>query len=144
MKKMIVFTFLAITILTYSEIKEIVKDAKGNNIVLMKDKTWELEKEFESIKEFESKVKLSNVEVSAKRSDGRSLTGSVTNQSRKTLEYVTYNVKWKIDGQYSILRTFTIKDLSYRQTKEFNKRIKLEGISGRDYKIEVFDFKWAN
>ena len=144
MKKKIIFIFLIVTILTYSEIKEVVKDADGNNIVLMKDKTWELEKEFESLKEFESKVKLSNVKVSAKRSDGRSLTGSVTNQSRKKLECVTYNVKWEIDGQYSILRTFTIKDLNYKQTKEFNKRIKLEGISGRDYKIEVLDFKWAN
>ncbi|MEI6856060.1 hypothetical protein [Psychrilyobacter sp.] len=144
MKKIIIFTFLAITILTYSEVKEIVKDSKGNNIVLMEDNTWTLETEFESKKEFESKVKLSNVEVSSKRSDGRNLTGTVTNQSRKKLEYVTYNVIWKIDGQYSILRTFTIRNLNYRESQEFNKRVKLERISGRDYKIEVFDFKWEN
>ncbi|WP_028855885.1 hypothetical protein [Psychrilyobacter atlanticus] len=142
MKKIIIFTFLAITISTYSEVKEIVKNAKGKNILLMEDNTWELEKEFESVKEFENKVKLSNVEVSAKRSNGRSITGKVTNQSRKKLDYVTYNIKWKIDGQYSTLKTFTIKDLDYRECKEFNKRIKLERISGRDYKIEVSDFKW--
>jgi len=144
MKKIIIFIFLAITILTYSEIKEVVKDAEGKNIVLMKDNTWILEKEFQNIKEFENKVKLSNVEVSSKRSDGRSLTGTVTNQSRKKLEYVTYNIIWKIDGQYSILRTFTIKDLDYRESQKFNKRVKLEGISGRDYKIEILDFKWKN
>lgn len=142
MKKIIIFTFLAITILTYSEVKEVVKNSEGKNILLMEDKTWASEKEFESVKEFESKVKLSNVDVSPKRSDGRSLTGTVTNQSRKKLEYVTYNVKWKIDGQYSILRTFTIKDLKYRESRDFNRRIKLEGIPGRDYKVEVLDFKW--
>lgn len=142
MKKIIIFTFLAIVISTYSEVKEVVKNAEGKNIILMEDKTWTSEKEFESVKEFESKVKLSNVDVSPKRSDGRSLTGTVTNQSRKKLEYVTYNVKWKIDGQYSILRTFTIKDLKYRESRDFNRRIKLEGIPGRDYKVEVLDFKW--
>lgn len=142
MKKIIIFTFLAIVISTYSEVKEVVKNAEGKNIILMEDKTWASEKEFESVKEFESKVKLSNVDVSPKRSDGRSLTGTVTNQSRKKLEYVTYNVKWKIDGQYSILRTFTIKDLKYRESRDFNRRIKLEGIPGRDYKVEVLDFKW--
>ena len=142
MKKIIIFTFLAITILTYSEVKEVVKNAEGKNILLMKDKTWALEKDFESVKEFENKVKLSNVEVSAKRSNGRSVTGTVTNQSRKKLEYVTYEIKWMIDGQYSTLKTFTIKDLDYRESEEFNKRIKLERISGRDYKIEVSDFKW--
>ena len=142
MKKIIIFTFLAVTILTYSEVKEVVKNAEGKNILLMKDKTWALEKDFESVKEFENKVKLSNVEVSAKRSNGRSVTGTVTNQSRKKLEYVTYEIKWMIDGQYSTLKTFTIKDLDYRESEEFNKRIKLERISGRDYKIEVSDFKW--
>lgn len=142
MKKIIIFTFLAITILTYSEVKEVVKNAEGKNILLMKDKTWALEKDFESVKEFENKVKLSNVEVSAKRSNGRSITGTVTNQSRKKLEYVTYEIKWMIDGQYSTLKTFTIKDLDYRESEDFNKRIKLERISGRDYKIEVSDFKW--
>jgi len=144
MKKMIIFTFLAITILTYSEVKEVVKSSKGKNILLMENKTWEFEKEFEGVKEFETKVKLSNVEVSAKRSNGRSITGTVTNQSRKKLDYVTYEIKWLIDGQYSILKTFTIKDLDYRESKEFNKRIKLEGIPGRDYKIEVLNFKWKN
>jgi hypothetical protein len=144
MKKMIIFTFLAITILTYSEVKEVVKSAEGKNILLMENKTWEFEKEFEGVKEFETKVKLSNVEVSAKRSNGRSITGTVTNQSRKKLDYVTYEIKWLIDGQYSVLKAFTIKDLDYRESKEFNKRIKLEGISGRDYKIEVLDFKWKN
>ena len=144
MRKMIIFTFLAITILTYSNVKEVVKDAEGNNIVLMEDKTWELEKKVESKKEFENKVKLSNLEMSPKRSDGRSLTGSITNQSRKKLEYVTYNVIWKIDGQDSIVKTFTIKDLDYKETREFNKRIQLRYISGRDYKIEILDFKWED
>ncbi|MCS5421404.1 MULTISPECIES: hypothetical protein [Psychrilyobacter] len=127
-----------------SEAKEIVKDAEGKNIVLKEDKTWEPEKEVESKKEFEKKVKLSNVELSPKRSDGRSLTGSITNKSRKKLEYVTYNVIWKIDGQYSIVKTFTIKNLDYNETKEFNKRIHLKGISGRDYKIEILDFEWED
>ena len=142
MKKIFTFIFLAITISTFSEVEEIVKNNKGNNVVLMKDNTWKLENEFETIHEFKNKVKLSNLDLSAKRGDGRSLTGNVTNNNRKTLEFVTYSVKWRINGQYSILRTFTIKDLKYRESKEFNKRIKLDGISGRDYKIEVSNFKW--
>jgi len=143
MKKIIIFIFLATIISTYSEVKEVVKNAEGKNILLMENKTWELEKEFESVKEFEKKVKLSNVEVSAKRSNGRSVTGAVINQSRTKLDYVTYEIKWMIDGKYSTLKTFTIKDLRYKESKEFNQRIKLERISGRDYKIEVLDFKWG-
>ena len=144
MKKIIIFIFLIITNLIYSEVREIVKDSKGNNVVLMEDNTWKFEKEIKSIKEFESKVKLSIVELSSKRSDARNLVGSVTNHSRKKLNHVTYGIKWKIDGQYSILKTFTIKDLNYKETKEFNKIIHLKHIPGRDYKIEILDFKWAN
>lgn len=144
MKKSIVFVFLAITISTYSEVKEIVKNAQGKNIMLMEDKTWQLEKEFESNKEFENQVKLSNIEMSSKRGGGRSLTGSVTNESRRTLEYVTYNVIWNFNDQDSIVKTFTIKDLSHNQTKDFNRRIHLKDITGKDYKIEVLDFKWEN
>lgn len=142
MKKIIIFIFLTTIISTYSEVKEVVKNSEGKNILLMENKTWELEKEFESIKEFENKIKLSNVEVSAKRSNGRSITGIVINQSRTKLDYVTYEIKWLIDGKYSTLKTFTVKDLGYKESKEINQRIKLEGISGRDYEIEVLDFKW--
>lgn len=142
MKKIIIFIFLTTIISTYSEVKEVVKNSEGKNILLMENKTWELEKEFESIKEFENKIKLSNVEVSAKRSNGRSITGIVINQSRTKLDYVTYEIKWMIDGKYSTLKTFTVKDLGYKESKEINQRIKLEGISGRDYEIEVLDFKW--
>ncbi|MGB6128371.1 MAG: hypothetical protein WBG30_06435 [Psychrilyobacter sp.] len=142
MKKIIIFIFLTTIISTYSEVKEVVKNSEGKNILLMENKTWELEKEFESIKEFENKIKLSNVEVSAKRSNGRSITGIVINQSRTKLDYVTYEIKWMIDGKYSTLKTFTVKDLGYKESKKINQRIKLEGISGRDYEIEVLDFKW--
>lgn len=144
MKKIFIFIFLAVTLLTYSEIKEIVKNSDGENIALMEDKTWKLEKELETKQEFESKIILSDLVMSPKRSNGRSLTGSVTNTSRDKLEYVTYNVIWNIDGQDSIVKTFTIKDLSYKETREFDKRIHLQYISGRDYKVEVLDFKWEN
>jgi len=144
MKKIITLIFLAITISTYSEIKEIVKDSKGNNIILMVDKTWEFEEDLKRIEEFEKKVKLSIFELSSKRSDGRSLKGSVTNQNRKKLEYVTYNIIWNSNGQDIIVETFTIKNLDFRETKKFNRRIHLREISGRDYKIKILDFKWAD
>lgn len=142
MKKIIILIFLAIAILTYSEIKEIVKDSEGNSIILFEDKTWEFEKKVKSIEEFKKKVKLSIFELSSKRSDGRSLKGSVTNQRRKKLEYVTYNIIWNSNGQDIIVETFTIKNLDFRETKDFNRRIHLREISGRDYKIEILDFKW--
>ncbi len=143
MKKIVLFSFLVFSIVSYSEVKEVVKNSAGEDIVLMSDNTWKVESEFEDSKEFEEKVKLTNVEMSAKRSNGRTLTGTITNNSRKRLEYVTYKVKWMIDGDYSTLRDFTIKNLGYRESKDFKYRIKLEGISGRDYKLEVSDYKWC-
>jgi len=142
MKKSFIFIFLVLTISTYSEVKEIIKDSQGNNIVLMEDKTWEFEKRIETLNEFQEKIQLSNLELSSKRSDGRSLTGSVTNKNRKKLKYVTYNIIWKSNGQDVLVETFTIKNLSYRETKKFNRRIHLRDISGRDYRIEILDFKW--
>jgi hypothetical protein len=144
MKKIIMLAFLVISIAPYSSVEEVVQNSKGEKVLLMKDKTWQLEHEKEQIKEFENKVKLENIEVSAKRSNGRSVTGTVINTSRDRLKYVTYKIKWFIDGDYSTLKEFTIKDLGYKESKNFNKRIKLEGISGRDYKIEVSDFKWED
>jgi len=144
MKKTFLIIFTLFFMYSYSEIKEKVITSDGQVIVLMEDKTWEYEERLNDIKDFESKIKLSNLEVSAKRSNGRSLTGTITNLNRKKLEYVTYKIKWLIDGEYSTLREFTIKDLDYNESRDFNYRIKLEGISGRDYKLEVSDYKWED
>jgi len=144
MKKTFLIIFTLFSMYSYSEIKEKVITSDGQVIVLMEDKTWEYEERLNDIKDFESKIKLSNLEVSAKRSNGRSLTGTITNLNRKKLEYVTYKIKWLIDGEYSTLREFTIKDLDYNESRDFNYRIKLEGISGRDYKLEVSDYKWED
>ena len=144
MKKTFLIIFTLFSIYSYSEIKEKVITSDGQVIVLMEDKTWEYEERLNDIKDFESKIKLSNLEVSAKRSNGRSLTGTITNLNRKKLEYVTYKIKWLIDGEYSTLREFTIKNLDYNESRDFNYRIKLEGISGRDYKLEVSDYKWED
>ena len=144
MKKTFLIIFTLFSMYSYSKIKEKVITSDGQVIVLMEDKTWEYEERLNDIKDFESKMKLSNLEVSAKRSNGRSLTGTITNLNRKKLEYVTYKIKWLIDGEYSTLREFTIKDLDYNESRDFNYRIKLEGISGRDYKFEVSDYKWED
>ena len=112
MKKTFLIIFTLFSMYSYSKIKEKVITSDGQVIVLMEDKTWEYEERFNDIKDFESKIKLSNLEVSAKRSNGRSLTGTITNLNRKKLEYVTYKIKWLIDGEYSTLREFTIKDLA--------------------------------
>jgi hypothetical protein len=143
MKKIVVLSFLVFSIISYSEVKEVVKNSEGENILLMKDQTWQVEAKSESAKEFEENVVLSNLEMSAKRSNGRSLTGTITNNSRNKLEYVTYKIRWNIDGDYSTLKEFTIRDLGYRESKDFNHRIKLEGISGRDYKVEVESFEFS-
>jgi len=142
MKKIFLFLSFAISAFTFSTDEEIVQNSSGEKIILKSDKTWEYESSQKSIKEFKKYVQLYDIEVSAKRSNGRSVTGKIKNNNRKTLEFVTYRIMWRVNDSYASLNEFTIRNLKYRESRDFNRRVKLEGISGRDYKIEVLEFKW--
>ena len=119
MKKIIIFCFLAISIFSYSGVQEVVKNNQGKNIILMTDHTWVYEEQYSSVESFNGQVKLSDITMTSKRNDGRTLKGTISNQSRNNLEYVTYNVMWKVKGLYTIVETFTIKNLKPRESREF-------------------------
>ena len=138
MKKLPVI-FLLLTAFTFSD--EIVTDKNGEKIVLKDDKTWEYLEDYRMQKMGENNLQFSDLSLTGKRSGGRTLTGKIKNISDFKFNLVTLKIKFKQYDEYVTKEMFIIKNLKPNEEREFERRVDVEDVSGRDYIIEVFSFE---
>ncbi len=131
--------FLLLTTFAFSD--EIVTDKKGEKIVLKDDKTWEYLEDYRMQKIGENNLQFLDLSLTGKRSGGRTLTGKIKNIGDFKFNSVTLKVKFKQYNEYLTKEIFVIKNLKPNEEREFQRRVDVEDVSGRDYIIEVFSFE---
>jgi hypothetical protein len=138
-KNLVTTIFLLLATSIFSD--EIVTDKNGNKIVVKDDKTWEYLEDYRLQKLAENNLEFLNLNLTGKRSGGRTLSGIVKNKGNFEFKSITIKVKFKQYDEYVTREVFTINNLKPGREKKFERRIDIENISGRDYKIEIFSFE---
>jgi hypothetical protein len=131
--------FLLLTVFIFGD--EIIVDKNGNKIVIKDDKSWEYLEDYRLQKLAENNLELSNLDLTGKRSGGRTLTGKIKNKGSFEFKSITLKVKFKKYDEYLTKEVFEISNLKPGEEREFERRIDVEDIEGRDYIIEIFSFE---
>ncbi|WP_319370708.1 DUF3157 family protein [uncultured Ilyobacter sp.] len=143
MKKLylVAASLILLTNLSFAANVEVIKNSKGEEIVLKSDKTWESMESYYRKSEFKKMVKVENLEVDSKDDDFRRVTFDVVNYSEYDLEYVVYKVKILFEDEYSLRKLITVSNLKSGETFQVKRHINVDDIDGRNVVVEVLDFK---
>ncbi len=145
MKKYIsILMFSIVGFNSFNKDIEIVTNKDNQKIILFKDFTWMTMEKYNYLSSYNNKIKIIEEELSAKRSNGRTLSITLKNTTKENLIYSKYKIKWFVDNDYRTIDTFIVKNLEAQGETSVTKRVKLEGISGRDYKIEIIDYNFSD
>lgn len=141
MKKILISLFITLSITSLS-IEKAVSES-GKNIILLEGNRYiELERSRE-LEEFNKLIELDILEIRQKKNEYRTIVFSVTNNTKKDLQFAEYGIKFRFADEYSLRKIVRIDKLEAGEVRELKRSISVDEIRSRDLIFEVRDFKFS-
>ncbi len=121
--------------------KQVVVNNYGEKIYLDSDGTWILDSRKSEIENLLKVIDIDVTSLNPKKNQYRTMTIEVKNNSNKTLKYMAIGVKFKFGVEYSLRKIIIVRDLEPKKLEKIMRHISVQDIEGRDYKLEIIDYK---